>query len=739
MERSYRDPVLLRYGSQKSLGNPSCSPKLRLRNSDVDFSDVFGGPPRCSMMEKRHSTGETVNSLAFRGGKEAPPVRKSWPGLSEKPVFGGDSPNHRRQLGSDFFDDIFRGEDSVSTTAPRDPFSSMPASQTLSPARPLPPKVEQLSGGSSQPPLLGLSSTLAKGIDYSTFSTPCRSPARNREGASSTYTFPSPRTGLVRVTSEMKLGQDCSRYDSQASFRQSPLSRVFSSAGDGLSNDTRSARQKKGSQFSKDRSSSEVSSDSSQFHFSIYKWASKGVTLMMPSKGGKRSNSKERGKNESIVSGLPAPVLQGVNLSSLNENMSTLSTPSQIQYDIEDNSSSRDLRSLMKDDIVEEPMPSKPEAKPLHVCLGDVPEEPGRSGKLCPSRSGDSPHIGFCNQMEKEECQPKLNLECPLSNSSDEPGKGMVKPAREEIGMPKLNDLSVGNVDDSSKVKKWIGGKIIVNHAQATGLGSQDAMLNSEGKMPATRAKGKVKEFVKIFDQEASPKLTSNGDTKGWSSRRIDLRAVKTEDLASFSTPKTVEKETLRNGHNSKILANSHAVADQSSKQTRMARDNANICGYKIHDSSSELNGISESCSETMQEGSKDTFGSIKESHGEDLHVNCLVELLEELQTQQQTDPNQDEIQISDAKIQQWSHGKEGNIRSLLSTLQYVLWPESGWKPVPLVDIIEGTSVKRAYQKALLCLHPDKLQQKSAPVYQKHTAEKVFGILQEAWDHFSSL
>ena len=155
MERSYRDPVLLRYGSQKSLGNPSCSPKLRLRNSDVDFSDVFGGPPRCSMMEKRHSTGETVNSLAFRGGKEAPPVRKSWPGLSEKPVFGGDSPNHRRQLGSDFFDDIFRGEDSVSTTAPRDPFSSMPASQTLSPARPLPPKVEQLSGGSSQPPLLG--------------------------------------------------------------------------------------------------------------------------------------------------------------------------------------------------------------------------------------------------------------------------------------------------------------------------------------------------------------------------------------------------------------------------------------------------------------------------------------------------------------------------------------------------------------------------------------------------------
>ena len=59
-----------------------------------------------------------------------------------------------------------------------------------------------------------------------------------------------------------------------------------------------------------------------------------------------------------------------------------------------------------------------------------------------------------------------------------------------------------------------------------------------------------------------------------------------------------------------------------------------------------------------------------------------------------------------------------------------VLWPESGWKPVPLVDIIEGNSVKRAYQKALLCLHPDKLQQKGVASYQKYIAEKVFEILQ---------
>lgn len=46
------------------------------------------------------------------------------------------------------------------------------------------------------------------------------------------------------------------------------------------------------------------------------------------------------------------------------------------------------------------------------------------------------------------------------------------------------------------------------------------------------------------------------------------------------------------------------------------------------------------------------------------------------------------------------------------------------------MDIIEQNSVRKAYQKALLCLHPDKLQQRGALPHQKYTAEKVFDILQ---------
>ncbi|XP_055832857.1 auxilin-related protein 2-like isoform X2 [Solanum dulcamara] len=82
-----------------------------------------------------------------------------------------------------------------------------------------------------------------------------------------------------------------------------------------------------------------------------------------------------------------------------------------------------------------------------------------------------------------------------------------------------------------------------------------------------------------------------------------------------------------------------------------------------------------------------------------------------------------------DIEIKRWAAGKEGNLRALLSTMQYVLWPECGWQPVSLTDLITGASVKKVYRKATLCIHPDKVQQKGATLQQKYVAEKVFDML----------
>ncbi|KAL1820804.1 hypothetical protein ACET3Z_015673 [Daucus carota] len=90
-----------------------------------------------------------------------------------------------------------------------------------------------------------------------------------------------------------------------------------------------------------------------------------------------------------------------------------------------------------------------------------------------------------------------------------------------------------------------------------------------------------------------------------------------------------------------------------------------------------------------------------------------------------------------DADIKRWSNGKEGNLRALLSTLQYILGPGSGWQPISLTEIITTNAVKKAYRKATLYVHPDKLQQRGANIQQKYICEKVFDLLKAAWNKFN--
>jgi hypothetical protein len=58
-----------------------------------------------------------------------------------------------------------------------------------------------------------------------------------------------------------------------------------------------------------------------------------------------------------------------------------------------------------------------------------------------------------------------------------------------------------------------------------------------------------------------------------------------------------------------------------------------------------------------------------------------------------------------------------------------ILWPDSGWYAIPLTSLVESSQVKKVHQKARLCLHPDKLQQRGATLPQKYVAEKAFSIL----------
>jgi len=65
-----------------------------------------------------------------------------------------------------------------------------------------------------------------------------------------------------------------------------------------------------------------------------------------------------------------------------------------------------------------------------------------------------------------------------------------------------------------------------------------------------------------------------------------------------------------------------------------------------------------------------------------------------------------DPIQL---KILDWTRGKEGNIRALLSSLGDVLWDgESRWPQPGMHLMIEPQQVKKMYRNASRVVHPDK-------------------------------
>mmetsp|Transcript_11616 Transcript_11616/g.33815 ORF Transcript_11616/g.33815 Transcript_11616/m.33815 type:complete len:91 (+) Transcript_11616:1236-1508(+) len=78
------------------------------------------------------------------------------------------------------------------------------------------------------------------------------------------------------------------------------------------------------------------------------------------------------------------------------------------------------------------------------------------------------------------------------------------------------------------------------------------------------------------------------------------------------------------------------------------------------------------------------------------------------------------------------SDGSYKDIRSLLSTLQDVLWEGHDWKPISLSTLMMSSAeVKKAYRLALILAHPDRHQHASAD--QQYRAERVFQAINAAW------
>ncbi|XP_038972007.1 J domain-containing protein required for chloroplast accumulation response 1 isoform X2 [Phoenix dactylifera] len=725
-----RDRALLGYAHRDPFGNLPNS--AAHRNSDADFHDVFGGPPRhSSFYESRRSRGDSLespSSLRGRGsGEDGGRSRRPWSGGEEKPVFGEmSSPARRRYLGDDFFDDIFPGSESSGSTLrkhDRDSYPSSPGSRVLSRNRPVLASREPYVGSSSLPAQLSHSVKLAKVIDHPSLGSPTNgSLYKNEYEAPDVFSSPSsPNSSVSSFTTREIRAQIDARNDGHAFYRHSPLSRQFSYSANRSLKNTDSTWLSTESQYQKDSLSLESHISSSQFHFSICRWTGKGVKLVLP------CNSEERNKKVSKARKLPEVVIHEVDLASDDDNISIVTGASESQSESHTSKLLDDFHMGRKfcagSAIVDNHLPAKFELKNLH---SDSIEE-----------------SGTCKNINKEVPVTKLDTRksgirnlCQLFN--DEFGKQGHEDVIIREGETRGLSRGQRNVNENVGFKERDGRENSVGYIEVTSTSIQDAPICVEDKMPGGRIKGKVKEFIKIFSHEGSPKRESTFKTQERRSKGKHGSKSIVEDQHSIPTAKADKKVKSSHENNGAFLATSVAINEILNGVEKLD-SNMSSDIHMNNDLSSERINIPGPCSESTHKSTDASIFNVEDYHNEDIE-ECLVEELSQEQNDHlQSNLPQDQFKISDAQIWEWSKGKEGNIRSLLSTLQYVLWPECGWKPIPLVDIIEGTAVKRAYQKALLCLHPDKLQQRAVAIHQKYIAEKVFDILQEAWTQFSSV
>lgn len=140
-----------------SFKDPFSTDTVQPRKSDVNFQDVFGGPPRrhSSIHERDLTRAADSFENDFLSNQ-----RRHWSGPGEKPAFGEvglgrNSASRRRNFGDEFFNDIFPGSDSPGSTPKRvdhDVLSSTSGSRVHSPNRAGQTRYEPVSSCSSSLP-----------------------------------------------------------------------------------------------------------------------------------------------------------------------------------------------------------------------------------------------------------------------------------------------------------------------------------------------------------------------------------------------------------------------------------------------------------------------------------------------------------------------------------------------------------------------------------------------------------
>ncbi len=90
-----------------------------------------------------------------------------------------------------------------------------------------------------------------------------------------------------------------------------------------------------------------------------------------------------------------------------------------------------------------------------------------------------------------------------------------------------------------------------------------------------------------------------------------------------------------------------------------------------------------------------------------------------------------------ESKLQTWElnpNGTRRNLRNLIASLHTILWVDSGWKTLSLIQLMDITQIKKAYRQILIIAHPDKLTQ-NPPEHQVIGA-RIFDVITTSFKQY---
>ncbi|XP_040364832.1 auxilin-like protein 1 isoform X2 [Rosa chinensis] len=248
----------------------------------------------------------------------------------------------------------------------------------------------------------------------------------------------------------------------------------------------------------------------------------------------------------------------------------------------------------------------------------------------------------------------------------------------------------------------------------------QKVMAEAQGRLGKTSVQAKDTSLAEQASKEAKQK---------WERAAVERATVEARDR--FLEKALSAKKSVPEKYSGASTEGKQAKRSASEKFSGASRDN----GANRSSDLESKGSLSSSASRSPNSSNQSDPSPAERSAG--TNGESAQRSKARLERNQRTAERARLAEVLDAEVKRWSSGKERNLRALLSTLQYILGPDSGWQPVPLTDIVTAVAVKKAYRKAALFVHPDKLQQRGASIQQKYTCEKVFDLLKDAWNRFS--